>query len=486
MMGLHSCDTKNNSHNKIMDVILTFINSKVFIAVPFILAFLSNAFAIEILVYFIIVALALFILFFNHDTKPIIPMFVAMYFGTSRGNSPHLTDNGIYQNPQTLSIVLALAGIAFLGFVARIFIYKEYKKFKLNNFKLLFGLLLFGISLCLGGIGSEKEIFKNVLFGLIEFFSIAFCYFYFINTIDWQKIDLSYICYVMLAMGLLMCLELGVIYLTADDIFRDGEIFKDNLFTGWGIQNNIGAMMVLSIPFCVYLATYKKFGFIYVFFTAIIFISCLFTLSRTSIFIGACVVLLGIIYCFIFSKGRQKIYNIITAILFISLAIVVLWTKFDAFYLLFKRMIEAGFGLTGREEIYKAGWETFLKNPIFGAGFYALPDEIGGYGVFIPVRYHNLVIQLLASCGVVGLLAFLSHFVQLTMVAFKKFSHIKMIMFFSILTLFALSMFDNHFFNFGPGIIYSIIICFLEGFSRKEEQLSQNDGVKNDKNVQKK
>ena len=71
-------------------------------------------------------------------------------------------------------------------------------------------------------------------------------------------------------------------------------------------------------------------------------------------------------------------------------------------------------------------------------------------------------IQILASCGIVGMVAYIYHRFQTIRLFFKNFSGAKMFPFVSMMTLLLTSMVDCHFFNIGPVLFYSTMLAFVE------------------------
>ena len=80
----------------------------------------------------------------------------------------------------------------------------------------------------------------------------------------------------------------------------------------------------------------------------------------------------------------------------------------------------------------------------------------------MPPRWHNTVIQLLASTGIVGLLAFGYHRYQTLRLALRRRSHLQVLISASALVLILGSLLDCHMFNVGPGLFYSVILAWQE------------------------
>ena len=454
--------------SKFVQTLLIPCNTVWFIAVPFLLALLSNMFSLEIPVYIIVIIVSGFIILFNDDTKPIIPFFVAMYFGTSRANSPIITDEGIYQTPWSLALVIGLAAVAVLCFAARIVLTGEHKKFRFKNMRMSVGLLIFGAALALSGAFSPEASLKNLLFGTLQFISFAFIYLYFTVTIDWKKCEIKYIAYVMAAMALLLCFELMWIYATVEDVIVDGIINKFVILTGWGIQNNIGGMMTLGLPFCYYLAVKERHGWVFVVLAELIFCVSLFTLSRTAILVGLGVVAVGSVLTLVLSQKKLALFIVFGTTAAVALTMYFIFL--EELYVLYISIFANGMNLSGREALFVHGLSKYAEYPLFGGGWFMIQDtSLEVYDMFVPGRYHNMFVQIYASCGAVGMLAYVFHLQEVVRVTVRKFSPDRLFIAFGILTLIVLSQMDNHFFNIGPGLIYSAMLCFLEGDLIKSE-----------------
>ena len=121
--------------------------------------------------------------------------------------------------------------------------------------------------------------------------------------------------------------------------------------------------------------------------------------------------------------------------------------------------INRGIDDNGRFEIYSFGMDKFLSHPIFGCGFYSSPYSTN-FG--IPFLYHNTFVQLLASCGVVGLLGYLFHRYQTLVIIFEKIKSGSIFLSLCILALLITSLLDVHLFSLYPTIYYSILLLAIE------------------------
>ncbi len=156
------------------------------------------------------------------------------------------------------------------------------------------------------------------------------------------------------------------------------------------------------------------------------------------------------------------------------IAFIILWDQSAVIQKTVQKVLKVGlFNDSNRFESWRAGIAQFQKAPVFGKGFYECSAYIfhGGVEGYLPARWHNTVIQLLAACGAVGLVSYVIHRCQ-TIWLFLRIKTIDG--WFIALSIFAIllgSMTDNHFFNVGPGIVYGIFLAFANGMLLKNNDV---------------
>ena len=91
---------------------------------------------------------------------------------------------------------------------------------------------------------------------------------------------------------------------------------------------------------------------------------------------------------------------------------------------------------------------------------------------------NNTIIQILSSCGIIGMIAYLYHRVQTIKLFFKNKNLEKTFIGLSILVLLLTSMLDCHFFNIGPTLFYSMALIFAEKISESKRESNQNNTKK--------
>ena len=299
-------------------------------------------------------------------------------------------------------------------------------------------------------------------------------YFIFTATIDWQSVRKDYFAWLGVIMGIVVCLQIFNIYITAG-VIQDGVINRSRILTGWGIYNNIGALVSMSIPFAFYLACKKKHNYIYLILATFLLMGLICSCSRGSIVGGVFIYAFSFIVTF-FKAENKKVFRISSAVL-IGVVVILCLIFSSTLIELFKKVPSIikntqdnsiAFNDSSRFKIYENGFYSFLNNPIFGESFYPTSyvpygfSTIESFSSFFPPRWHNTIIQILSSCGSVGIIAYGFHRFQTIKLIAKKPSMEKSFIGLSILALLLMSLLDCHFFNVGPTLIYSMMLAFAE------------------------
>ncbi len=434
------------------------------------LTMLSNMFGLELFVYTAFILIGAYICLFARDLLPLLPLFICGYISPSTSNNPGMNDNSVFSfSGSGLYLCILLFGVA-VCLVYRLIKDPVFggKKFLLKKRKLLPGMLVLGATYVLSGLGSGQLLelgWRNVLFAFMQFVAVAGLYFLFTGAVRWDLAPKAYLFWTCTCVGYALLFELLNIYLTADVII-DGAIYRNNIFTGWGHYNNIGAMFAMIIPMPFFLTGKGRYAsFAYV--SAILFyIGLVFTCSRGSILIGTLI----FITTYILSLCHRRHARRQLVIHFGALAAVVLGVLFleDDFLQLFGIFGEIGLESSARLRIYALGMEQFKKFPIFGGSFFPVDVNIYSWSsseafvAFFPPRWHNTFVQLLATGGIVCFLGYIYHRVQTVKLLIKDFSDEKLFAALSVLALLLTSFLDCHFFNIGPVLLYSATLAVVE------------------------
>lgn len=477
-------DDIHSIKNKIFKYLYSPLNIIVWVA----FALVAFVFSIELIYYSLVAIYAIFVIAFGYDLVPIIPLFTLCYIVVSKENNPGIYRQGIFSG-ESANYILVLASAVIIALLLRINFDKSigWKAFIQKKRSLLPGILILSFSYLLSGISSPhylEFVKQNLMFAFIQVVALCLLYVVFSATVKWERFDVDYFATIGLMTGIVVVFELMWIYISQDVIVH-GTIVRSRIWTGWGVYNNIGAMITLAIPFAFYFACKKRNSGMYLLLAMALMGGVIFSCSRGSIVCAVISFLISFIYTFIHAEHKKN-FRVFSGVL---CAIIVVGgiMYIDSLKEIFKRVPDildmvAGEILlndSGRTEIYVEGWKAFLNNPIFGQSFYSIdykpPDfsELEAFSSFFPARWHNTIIQMMASCGSVGLLAYLFHRYQTIRLFMKKRTTINSYIGIYILTLLCLSMVDCHFFNVGPTLFYSMALAVME-YGTSKGQVNAN------------
>ena len=434
------------------------------------LTVLANVCGAELFTYTCFVLIALYLFLFGRDLLPIMPLVICSYIAPSRENNPGLSGDSLFSSANGGIYLVFLAVLLIIGLLYRLLRDKTLGRMAFLKCKrmLLPGLLALGLAYLLSGIGSAqlgKVVWQNLLFAFIQAASVIVLYILLNGSVKWDQAPTGYLAWTGMCVGYVLLAELVFIYFRYH-VIQNGVIERALIYSGWGHYNNIGALLAMMIPFPFFLTGKGKHtGIFYI--SGLLFQgSVLFTCSRGSILCGVVTYLASYTVSLLHSRHARANAAIH---IFTALAILVIFLLFsDDLLRLFRTLIAHRLDPAGRDKGYFAGWQQFLKHPVFGGTFYPIEYPLFSWSTseafvsFFPPRWHNTVIQILASCGIVGFAAYSFHRLQTLYLFFHRFQGKKTFALISMLTLLATSMVDCHFFNVGPVLFYSMMLAFVE------------------------
>ncbi len=456
--------------------------SPYFLIVIAAVALLSNVLELELLMYVFACVLMLYSGIFGTDFRLMIPLFVDCYITPSVGNNPGMNETTVFSAGSGGTLILVMAGLALLSFLVRCTVDKEIGFIKLKKCPaFLMGILALGAAFFLSGVGSEgytDVLGRNLVFAAVQLAAFLVPYLCVCIGVRWDKITGTYLAATALLAGLVAGFEILNVYRVMDVIQPDGSVLRSNIFLGWGNYNNVAVVIAMAVPFAFYFVYKGKHVVLSNALAALLCVLAFTTCSRAGI-LGTCGIYL---FCavVVLLCAREKCARI-SALVGVLLAIGVL----VAGYFLMREFLEAAFeaGLQSNEriELYKAGLDSFAQHPVFGFSFFRLNalvaaggegswifSSVSDFNAFFPGRWHNTVVQLLASCGIVGLVAYAFHRYQTVRFVLCKPNAVKTFTAISIGALLALSMVDSHLFNVGPTLFYSCALAFVENVRVEE------------------
>ena len=397
-------------------------------------------------------------------------MFACGYISPSSVNNPAFNDKSIF-SPKGGGLYLAVLIAVILGcLIYRLVKDTDFggKRFLGKKRRLLPGMCILGICYAISGLTSgqwEKYGWQNLLFAFLQFVAVAGLYWLLSGGVKWEQAPKAYLSWTGVCVGYVLVAELINIYMNGAIV--DGAIFRDHITTGWGHYNSIGALLAIVIPLPFFLTGKGRFAW-FAYATAFVFwLALLFTCSRGSIVVGTVIYAAGYVLSLLHSRHARAQIGVHAVSILLPVIIVVCFYK--ELQELFWRMTEIGLeSSTQRVITYKEGIKQFLQNPIFGGSFFPVDfwphawAEVPGFKALFPPRWHNTVVQLLATGGVTCLAGYAFHRLQTLKLFFKNFATEKLFAGLSVAALLLTSMVDCHFFNVGPVLLYSALLAFVE------------------------
>ncbi len=459
------------AHNSPIRKINGFLDSPWFVALVALLTVMANLFGGEMIVYSVFILFAVYIALFGTDFLPLIMVALCCYIVPSVQNNPGRNPNSIFSLQNGGIYLLCLFVLFVISVAIRLVRDPHFGgwKFLKCQRKMMPGMLLLGGAYLLGGIFSGRYWERGIVapaFALLQFLSIAGLYWFFAGAIQWNRVKQNYFAWVGLALGLIVCCETLAVYLTNDVVTESGYRLG-NIYTGWGNKNNMGAIIAMAIPFAMSLTRRETWGWIFQVLTMVLLLFLCFTCSRTSIFFG--LVIYGITLSVILKdpKWRKKVL-LETGLSFGIFLLLALLLFHGDLTNLIGRFWKWDFASVGdRFDGYQKGLEVFASHPIFGDTFYPRHpiyewSTVESFKALLPARWHNTILQILASCGLTGLVCYTIHRYQTLRLFWEKRGTEVVFAGLSISCLLLMSLMDCHFFNIGPTLIYSAALAYAE------------------------
>ena len=458
--------------NKFIKFLSKFMASPWWILFISVLVLCSATFGIEIYIYYAIVVLCgLIPSLLCEDMTAAIPPFAMFYMSFSRVNNNTLIEKSMFTNKTFVINLIVVVSICAVSLITRLVFDIIYRKRVYHFPRLTIGFAGMGLAMIIGGAFTKYFNGKTVLFGVVQIVSLCITYYLAFYLVDWSKHKKDYFAYLVMAVGVVAAIQAVFAKYNISERIYHLE-FQTEIFTGWGIRNNIGGQITFAIAGPFYLACKKKqpwiFGLVIV---GLIFGVCI-TESRGAMLTCFGMTIVCAVILLIVTKRMQRLKNICAiAGIVITLAILIpsLWKIYfhQFFDRLIKTIIESDsvdeFS-SGRIEIYMTGLKLMGKYPFFGSGWYSAE----GYRAFnfatefIPSRWHDTLIQMGVTGGAFLLLNFAFHRFELIRKYINQPNLHRTFIMGSLAGFFISSLVDCFWSNIGPGLLYGILLAIFE------------------------
>ena len=393
---------------------------------------------------------------FRFATMPILGV---LFTVSTKDYTPY--DNGYAErffHPVTLTLI-AVVGTAVVSSLIFFLIRNRKNCNPLPKKGVWLGLAVLCAGMIFNGAFSANHEWMDQVYALLFALAVLAVYFLFALYMRFDRTGVDYTMYCFLLAGILICAELICAYFKSVRI-TDGSIDKGSVVLGWGIWTAIGGMLAFLMPVSFYFAASHRRGWLFFGIGLMEYLCVFLSQSRGALLFGT----LGLAICMIclLLKGQNRKQN---RILILGMAVLgvcgvlVLWDKLFA---MAQNLLNSGLGDNGRFEIWGIAWSNFLKNPVFGSGFYDSFVDPAFEHSFDPYLYHNTVLQMLGACGLVGFAAYLFHRVQTVRLIVKKPNLQKIFLGIALLTFLLFNLLDVLFFKFYPSFFYALMLLCME------------------------
>lgn len=443
----------------------TYFHSVWHVFVVVLLMTVSALFGVELPVYYCFAAIVLLVFFFSEDMLGAVPVVCVAPLTIAIKHSPDRFPDVFFGDPSVIVQIFFCVAVILAVFFARL-VAMLIRSPKRRAPRFTAGLLLLCAAYLLGGAFSPYYSKHSVLFGLMEAVGLCFFYFYFHFTVDWKKAPKGYIACVFAAIGFGLVVQILSMYFQ-DGVIENGIVNRHNLFLGWAHYNYAGAVTAMCIPAIFYFSLTQKHGWIFTMLATVVMCGVVLAQSRGSILFGGFIYLVCVVITLVKTNKKERILTLVflAAVIVTLTALCVVYL--DALKKIFSSVFAAGTDDSGRKKLFVLAWDYFLANPAFGAGWGGKNWE-DGYAFLKFFKAHNTVLQLLGGLGIFGFAAYIFHRVQTCLVVFRRPTKEKTCIALSVAVLLLTCMMDVHIFSIGPGILYSILLAFLEGENIRE------------------
>ena len=487
---------KIREKNRIITRLVEFQNSTLYpilFAVICIISGVSGR-AVYLPCIWILTLAVVFSILFSDDLKVVLVPAIMIFFSIGFDSESVLAGFGI----ASLANFLTALSIMLLALAWRIGASGVLKGFLKKRGSFFWGIVALDAVFILNGVFSAQWKPINLLFGFLAATVLTVFYGIFVLLLENSKNLASYACKAIVCAGAIASAQTIIIVIRQ---IKSGELVINGfptigrwfLHLSWGPPTITAAVIALAIPAALYLARNCRFPVLSCSLSLFFLIMTVIIDTRSAFVCGGLFFLIGIIICCF--KNKNKVANRIFAISVFALAAIaitvfiiktgntkdILKRVFSELRIAFLLSDNASFTdiFGARAKIWAEGLQNFLSAPVFGAGFAAGMFNEGASAHFM---YHNVIVELLASTGVVGVLAFTVHLKQIIVVAFRKFSLDRLIILFVPLIILGMSMLDNFFFLPNFTMIYALFIAIAEIMfkSTRNESVGSAESVRTD------
>lgn len=468
--------------NPVLNIVRKFFWSRNYPLCLLAVAVISHISGLDLVGYTIFALCGVFINLFLSDTRPMFPTFIIGGTCTSAINAFGKGEaSAFYSSPFTLVTLFSLGALVVISMIAHIVLYKRYRGAwaKLKS-PVALSIAVLCVAIMLGGVGSNYYDANAVIVPLVFTALIVAVYLYTKLCIDKREDNIDYFAYCILLMGVGVACQVLSFYAFN---YRGQELdsaWKDSLLLGAYVSNSAGEMIVITLPVFFYFASKRSKGWLYVIGAIVMVGVVALTLSRASLLFAVPVFIFGLVWCCFRSKS-VKFFRIFTlSCVCLGVVAVIGFFALGGLDKLGGFFGDTGLADRGRFSLWSQMLTVFTQFPLLGGGFsalYQLNNHAQGSVNIYTALAHNTIFQMIGSCGIVGILAYVFHRYITVRLFTKRFSADRLFMGVTALTLILIGLLDQIFFFPHFIILYALVLGISEidydGTAEKTKEKSE-------------
>lgn len=386
----------------------------------------------------------------------IIPNLIYFIFNINKGFTP--TEFPVY----LIILLVVLIGV--------LIVFTIINGFKLKKLKSIIGLLGMGIFMLIPmiwykPISNEQNIFR---FMYLAGLAYALVYVLVVNGLKGDTI--SILVRAMSFLPIILCYENAYTAYSLKD--TTDNILKLYYFLGWGLCNESGIMICMSLPFIFYLIgnNEKIYCNIYNNLKVIVaIIGIVLTTSRGSYLFGGLIIATSYFGLLFVAKDKRKylISFMVGVVAILVLTVIFRENLFELYKKIKSLVFDHGLDNSGRVDLWKEAFTIFKSNPrniILGQGFSSVIRDTytaAGYQSSIIV-FHSTLFESLVIGGICGTIFLGIHFIEKYKAIFKINKLFAVTMLIGYVAVDIYGMIDNTYFMYYYMVTLMVIMASID------------------------
>lgn len=435
----------------------------------------SFGMAAYIPVYYLFMLSTLFSVLFCDDTKVLLVPLLISYFAAGGDGilnyGQAVTDITLFFHPAGLINMYVVGAVMVAAIAFRLIADGTIAAVFRRRGLLTWSLLCLAGALFLNGAFSPAWEPLDLALGLFQAVGLVLTYFIVLAMSGRTEGIAGYILRICLIVGLMICAEEFILMgrLAADGMLLEldeagnwtGGFVRDYQVLGWGVSTYAAGVLAILIAPAMALAYSSRRGVWCYMAALVMFLTIILLNARTAMLMGGIVLLACMIIC-CFGPNRKQNRILLAAVAAAAvLCVAGVWALMGTqdFFGFIAEMLRFDQGDNHRFERWGNGWKDFLSAPIFGVGFM---DGAASDPFVYSNMYHNIFVQLIGAAGILGLLAFLFHLVQVCVLGIRKFRMERLLVLLGAAAVVLTSLLDNFFFYFSVQLFYGAFLAVAE------------------------